>query len=129
MNAPTLMLVGGIVAFLVTVHWVRSRDLRERYAIGWLTLAALLLICGLFPGLIMHGAKYAHLSYASAVLFVSLTAIYCFALFVSVALTHQHRRNVRLLQEVAILNQRLRVLEESDSYAVGVTAGTDDVEI
>ena len=39
MNAPTLMLVGGVVAFLVTIHWVRNRDMRERYAIGWLLLA------------------------------------------------------------------------------------------
>lgn len=115
MNAPTLMMLGGVVAFLITVHWVRSRDLRERYAIGWLSLAATLLVCGLFPDFIMRCAKYAHLSYSSAVLFVSLTAIYCFALFVSVALTHQHRRNVRLLQEVAILSQRLRVLETTEN--------------
>jgi hypothetical protein len=112
MNAPTLMLAGGVVAFFVTIHWVRNRDMRERYAIGWLFIAALLLACGLFPGVIMHLAKAAKLSYSSAVLFVSLTAIYCFALFVSVALTHQYRRNVRLLQEVALLSQRVRELED-----------------
>ncbi|HTN77886.1 MAG TPA: DUF2304 domain-containing protein [Pirellulaceae bacterium] len=111
MNAPTLMLIGGVVAFLMTIHWVRSRDLRERYAIGWLSVAVLLLLCGLFPDVIMHWAEAAHLSYSSAVLFVSLAAIYCFALFVSVTLTHQHRRSVRLLQEVALLSQRLRMLE------------------
>lgn len=114
MNAPTLMLVGGIVAFLVTIHWVRNRDMRERYAIGWLAVAVLLLLCGLFPEVIMRWAKFARLSYSSAVLFVSLTAIYCFALFVSVALTHQYRRNVRLMQEVAILNHRLRLLERAE---------------
>jgi hypothetical protein len=113
MNAPSLMLAGGVAAFLLTIHWVRSRDLRERYAIGWLAVATLLLMCGLFPSTIMSWATYAHLSYSSAVLFVSLTAIYCFALFVSVSLTHQYRRNVRLLQEVAIINQRLRLIEEA----------------
>jgi hypothetical protein len=112
MNAPTLMLIGGIVAFLVTIHWVRSRDMRERYAIGWLFLAVIVLLCGMFPGIIMQMATFAHLSYPAAVLFVALTAIYCFALFVSVALTHQYRRNVRLMQEVAILSQRMRSLEE-----------------
>jgi hypothetical protein len=111
MNAPNLMLAGGVIAFLLTIHWVRSRDLRERYAIGWLFLASLLLLCGLFPSGIMGWANYAHLSYSSAVLFVALTAIYCFALFVSVALTHQYRRNVRLLQEIAIISARMRSLE------------------
>jgi hypothetical protein len=111
MNAPTLMLVGGVVAFLVTIHWVRNRDMRERYAIGWLFMAALLLLCGLFPGVIMRWANFAHLSYSSAVLFVSLTAIYCFSLFVSVALTHQYRRSVRLMQELAILSERLERMQ------------------
>ena len=125
MNAPTLMLVGGVVAFLVTIHWVRNRDMRERYAIGWLTLAALLLICGLFPNLIMDLARFAHLSYAAAVLFLSLTAIYCFALFVSAALTHQYRRNVRLMQEVAILSHRVRNIEEAGRPR---TKTTDDLQ-
>ncbi len=113
MNAPTLMLVGGVVAFLVTIHWVRNRDMRERYAIGWLFMAAILLLCGLFPSVIMRWAHFAHLSYSSAVLVVSLTAIYCFSLFVSVALTHQYRRNVRLMQELAILSQRLERLHNA----------------
>jgi hypothetical protein len=121
------MLAGGIVAFFVTIHWVRNRDMRERYAIGWLSIAVLLLICGLFPGMIMHLAKSAKLSYSSAVLFVSLTAIYCFALFVSVALTHQYRRNVRLLQEVAILSQRLRLLEDLRSAAKNASVNVCEV--
>ena len=127
MNAPNLMLAGGVFAFLLTIHWVRSRDLRERYAIGWLFLASFLLLCGMFPTVVMQWAQYAHLSYASAVLFASLTAIYCFALFVSVALTHQYRRNVRLLQEVAIISQRLRSLEEIQQRPPALMQ--DDVEI
>ncbi len=126
MNAPNLMLAGGVVAFLVTIHWVRSRDMRERYAIGWLFVAVLLLLCGLFPTALMQLARYAHLSYSSAVLFIALTAIYCFALFVSVALTHQYRRNVRLMQEVAILSQRVRSLETTQADQ---TADADEVHI
>lgn len=126
MNAPNLMLAGGVVAFLVTIHWVRSRDMRERYAIGWLFVAVLLLLCGLFPSALMKMAQYAHLSYSSAVLFIALTAIYCFALFVSVALTHQYRRNVRLMQEVAILSQRVRTLEGTHAET---PANVDEVTI
>lgn len=107
MNAETLMMIGGIAAFLLTIYWVRSRDLRERYAIGWLGVALVLLACGLFPGLIMRLADAARLSYPSAVLFISLGAMYFFSFFVTVSLTRQHRRNVRLMQEVAILKHRL----------------------
>ena len=35
-NAEFLMLLGGVGAFVMTLYWVRVRELRERYAIGWL---------------------------------------------------------------------------------------------
>ena len=111
MNAERLMLIGGVSAFLLTVYWVRSRRLRERYAIGWLLVATLLLVCGIFPDIIMRGANVAHLSYPSAVLFIALAAMYFFSFFVTVSLTRQYRRNVRLLQEIAILNSRLQQVE------------------
>jgi hypothetical protein len=74
-------------------------------------VATVLLICGIFPGIIMHLAEFARLSYPSAVLFISLGAMYCFSFFVTVSLTRQHRRNVRLLQELALLKGRLEELE------------------
>jgi hypothetical protein len=112
-NAENLMLIGGLSAFVLTIYWVRSRDLREKYAVGWVIVAVLLLLLGLFPGLIMRVADASHLSYPSAVLFVALAAIYLFSFLVSVSLTRQYRRNVRLAQEVALLEQRLRELEKA----------------
>jgi hypothetical membrane protein len=104
-NAELLMLLGGLCAFVLTVYWVRSRDLREKYAVLWLVAASLLLLCGLFPGVIMGFAGAAHL-------FVSLAAIYIFSFAVSVALSRQYWRNIRLTQEIALLERRLRTMEE-----------------
>ena len=111
MDAERLMLVAGIAAFALTIHWVRSRELRERYAIGWISLSVLLLIAGLFPDILKRLAELCHLQYPSAVLFLALGAIYTFSFFVTVSLSHEHRRNVRLSQEVALLEQRVRMLE------------------
>jgi hypothetical protein len=111
MNAETLMTLGGVLAFLITLHWVRRRELREKYAVGWVALATLVLVVGLFPELLMVFATRAHLSYPAAVLFIALTLIYLFAFAVSVALTTQYRRNVRLTQELALMEERLRRLE------------------
>ncbi len=124
MTAELLMQVGGIGAFVLTLYWVRSRDLREKYAVQWLLVASLLLVCGIFPGLIEWLARFAHLSYPAAVLFVALTLIYVFSFTVSVSLTHEHRRNVRLTQEVALLENRLRRLE-----AVQATSALSDTVV
>ncbi len=111
MNAETLMMIGGVSAFGITLYWVRSRELREKYAVGWVALASLLLVIGIFPDLLMVFAERVHLSYPAAVLFMALTVIYLFAFTVSVSLTSLYRRNVRLTQELALVEERLRRLE------------------
>ncbi len=112
MTAEKLMLLGGIGAFVWTVWWVRWRHLREKYAMVWLLVATVALVCGLFPRLIMRFADESRLSYPSAVLFIALGAVYVFAFAVSVSLTRHYRRNVLLAQEVALLEDRVRLLEE-----------------
>ncbi len=111
MTAESLMLIGGIVAFVLTAYWVRSRELRERYAVGWMLLATGLLVCGIFPNIIKGFAESTRLSYPAAVLFVALTAMYMFCFLTTVAMTRQHRGNVRLMQETAIMKARLQDLE------------------
>ena len=111
MNAELLMKIAGVLGFILTIYWVRNRELRERYAIGWITVATLLLLCGLFPSVLMGFADATRLSYPSAVLFVSLAAVYGFSFFVSVSMSRQYRRNVRLAQHLVLVEQRLRRLE------------------
>ena len=106
------MLLGGVFVFFLTIYWVRSRDLSEKHAILWTGLAFVLLICGLFPSLIMTFAIRSHLSYPAAVLFVALGAIYVYSFSVSVSLTQQQRKNIRLTQELAILENRVEKLEK-----------------
>lgn len=110
-TAEFLTFVGGIVAFTLTVTWVRTRELREKYALAWLAVATVLLAVGLFPGLLRAIAESAHLSQPAAVLFVALAVIYPSAFFVSVSLSRQYRRNARLVQELALLESRVRDLE------------------
>lgn len=113
-NAEFLMLLGGVGAFVMTLYWVRVRELRERYAIAWLAVATLLLLTGLFPHVLERVAEWAHLSYPALILFVALGLIYVNSFFVSVSLTRQYRWNVRLTQQMALLEERLRRLEEED---------------
>lgn len=110
-TAETLMLAAGCGGFLLTLLWVRRRQLSERHALGWMGVATLLLLCGVFPHLITAAAEACHLSYPSAVLFIALGLGYVFAFGVSVGYTKLSRRNTALLQHLALLEQRVRELE------------------
>jgi purine-cytosine permease-like protein len=111
MTAELLMLIGGVAAFLLTLFWVRNRALREKYALQWLGLAFLLLLAGVFPEAVEAAASRLRLSYPAFVLFVALGISYFFAFGVSVAMTRLYGRNVRLMQEMAFLDRRVRELE------------------
>jgi hypothetical protein len=111
MNAENLMMISGIAAFLLTIYWLRNRELREKFAVAWFGVALLLLLCGLFPHVIENLSQRAHLAYPSAVLLISLGIIYLFSFYVSLSLSRQQRVNVRLLQELAILEERLARME------------------
>ncbi len=112
MTAELLMLLGGAGAFLLTVCWVRMRRLRVKYALMWLFLSFLLLIAGAFPVIIKNFAQWARLSFPAAVLFLALVLIYLFSFAVSISLSRLHHRNLRLTQEVGLLEMRLRDLEK-----------------
>lgn len=117
LNAERLMFLGGAAAFLLTIYQVRNRDLREKYAVAWFLVGLVLFLCGLFPQTIMLLADRVRLSYPAAVLFVALAAVYLFSFSVSLSLTRQYRRSVRLMQEHAILEYRLRQLERAKEPA------------
>jgi hypothetical protein len=112
MSAELLMLLSGISAFVLTVYWVRSRKLREKYAIGWLLVASLGLLCGLFPNVVMGLAQAWNVGYLTIVVLFVLMAIYAFTFFVSVALSGLGQRGLRLIQEVALLEYRINALEQ-----------------
>jgi hypothetical protein len=111
MSAETLMFLGGLSAFVLTVHGLIRRRLHESFALGWLAVATLLLVCGLFPQTIMEFAKFSKMSYAGFVLLVSLGVIYSYSFCVSISLSRLRRHNVRLTQELALLESRFRELE------------------
>lgn len=122
MTAETLMLAGGVTAFALTFAWVRSRQLREKYAVMWMAFASLLLLMGAFPQIVMGLADATRMAYPSMVLFLSLGVIYLFSMSVSLSLTRSRRTTVRLMQEFAItryeldsLRDRLQRLEQATS--------------
>lgn len=119
LTAESLMFLGGLTAFLLTLYLVRNRELREKYAVGWIVAAVLLLVCGMFPEVLKTAARTVRLSYPAAVLFIALTAIYLFAISVSISLTRQHRRTLRLMQDMALLEHSLRKVEEKLEAPVG----------
>lgn len=112
LRAEHYIMTGGISAFLFAFYWVRRRELRVKYALTWLGIGSFLLISGLFPSIIMDTANRLNFSYAGFVSFVTAALLFFFAFSVSISLSRQYRRNIRLTQEIAMIEQRIGLLEK-----------------
>ena len=107
--------IASIVLLLVVLELVRRRRLREKYALLWILTAIVLLVLSVWRGLVDSIALSLGISYGPIVI------VAIGALFILVVLLHYSTvisaltdRSVVLAQRVAILEQRLRDLEDRE---------------
>ncbi len=108
MTPLRISIVAAVVSFvllLVVLELIRSRRLRERYALLWLVTAAGMLGLSLWRGGVDTIAGLVGIHYAPSALFVAA------AMFVIVLLLHFSTVISRLSDENTILAQRLALLE------------------
>jgi hypothetical protein len=102
--------VASFVLLLVVFELIRSRRLRERYALLWLLTGAVLLALSLWrDGLNTIAGWLGVRSYPPAVLFaVGILFIIAVLLHYSTVLSRLSDQNVLLAQKVALLEHELR---------------------
>lgn len=108
---PWVVSLAGVLASLlllgIVVHLIRSRRLRERYALLWLLTGIVLLGLSGWRGGLNTLAGWAGVTgYPPAVLFATAT------LFILVVLLHYSTVISKLSDQNSLLAQRLALLEE-----------------
>ncbi len=106
-----VMLAGGAIAFLMTLFMVRKREMREKYATAWILAAFAILGLGFMLKPILLLAIGIGVMPSAIVLMGAIGVGYLFAFTVSVSLSRHYKRNMKLAQEVALLEERIRQLE------------------
>ncbi len=103
------------LGFLVIVlELVRSKRLKEQYSLLWLFISGIMLILTLWRGLIEKIAERLGVYYAPSLLFI-VGILFSFALILhySVIISRLHTQNVRLAQEIGVLNKKVEDLYET----------------
>ena len=108
---PWIVSVAGVIGSLlllgVIVHLIRSRRLRERYALLWLLTGLVMLALSTWRGGLNTIAGWLGVTgYPPAVLFATAT------LFILLVLLHYSTVISRLADQNSLLAQRLALLEE-----------------
>ena len=111
--------LASVLLILVVLELIRSRRLRERYALLWLATGTVLLVLSLWRGgLNTIAGWFGVTGYPPAVLFaVGVLFILLVLLHYSTVISKLADQNVVLAQRLALLEERLTVQEP------GTTAG------
>ena len=113
---------GGLL--LVVLELVRRRSLLERYALLWLAAAIFLLILAAWRDLLERVADVVGIAYApNALFFLAFAAILVVLLHFSIAVSRLADQAKILAQREAMLDERLRRLEQGGEPAA---ADADD---
>jgi hypothetical protein len=108
-----IAIVFSLGFLLLTVQLIRKHKLRESYALGWLIAAFLILVLSVFGEIVDALASLFAVTYTpTLILVIGLLAALVILLLQSVVVSTQADRIRDLAQQSALLEWRVRQLEE-----------------
>jgi len=113
----SLVQLGAVVVsgalLLLVIDLVRRRKLTEEYSFIWILCAAALLVLSLWRDILHVTARWLGVYYPPAVLLLVLILfVFVASLYFSVVISGQRRQIEHLVEEIALLDQRVRETEE-----------------
>ena len=111
-----VLLVLVVISLLAIIHLLRKGKLSLKYSLIWIFSSIILLIMIIFPQLSIQVSKWIGVEAPSNFIFM-LEGIFVLVILISLTLivSNQTSRLTRLTQAVAILERRIRDLEEKNT--------------
>ncbi|WP_270740060.1 DUF2304 domain-containing protein [Massilioclostridium coli] len=111
-----VLLVLVVIFLLAIIHLLRKGKLSLKYSLIWIFSSIILLIMIIFPQLSIQVSKWIGVEVPSNFIFM-LEGIFVLVILISLTLivSNQTSRLTRLTQAVAILERRIRDLEEKNT--------------
>lgn len=120
--AVIVSLILSITIILATL--IRGRRLREKYTVLWVVVGAATVVM-LFPPVFVNLSRALHVSVPSNLLFFCACVLLLFvSLHLSVECSTLEEENRSMCEELAMLADRVRVLEDQAGASTGDDSGT-----
>jgi len=117
-RSVVLAVFAALAAFVLVLELVRRRRLREDYSLLWLFVALVMIVVAAWRDLLHGLAALVGIAYPPNLLFLlALMFVFALLLYFSTVITRLALESKRLAQEVALLRQQLRQLEQAQAVA------------
>jgi hypothetical protein len=115
--------IAAALFLLIIFELIRSRRLQERYALLWLVTGGVILVLAIWRDALRLLAEQIGIAYPPSALFVvGFLFILVVLLHYSTVISELAERNVRLAQDIALLEERLRMHERATDRDSGERA-------
>ena len=112
--------IAAALFLLVIFELIRGRRLQERYALLWLVTGGVILVLALWRDALRLVAEQLGIAYPPSALFVvGFLFILVVLLHYSTVISELSERNVRLAQDIALVEERLRTHERESGRTPG----------
>jgi hypothetical protein len=106
--------IAAAIFLLVIFELIRSRRLQERYALLWLVTGSVILLLSVWRDALRLVSEQIGIAYPPSALFiVGFLFILVVLLHYSTVISELAERNVRLAQDIALVEERLRMHEQA----------------
>ncbi|SDQ79552.1 DUF2304 domain-containing protein [Microbacterium sp. cf332] len=121
-----LGVVFSLALLVIVVRLLILRRIREKYAVLWLVLGVIVLVLGVFPGVLEAATDVLGVELPVNLLFATALAVLLgVALHLSWELSMSEDETRRLAEDVAILSARLDALEADQRIDPPRSTGTE----
>jgi hypothetical protein len=105
----------SLIFFVITFELIRKKFLREEYAILWLLTSSAVAVLSLWPGAVELLGRVTGLYYLTAVVVIIFIFLIFLLMHYSIVISKMKDINKELIQRYALLELRLREMEEKNN--------------
>jgi hypothetical protein len=111
-KVQVLSMVLSVILLVLVLHLIRKRYLREQYSLLWLLFCVIMFVFSLSTPLLQGTANLLGVKYAPSLLFlVGIMVCLLLILHLTVVVSKQAERVIRLTQELGLIRNRLEQIE------------------
>jgi hypothetical protein len=113
-----IAVLGSLVLFVFVIDFIRRNLLKEKYAVLWISLSIVVTTLSFWKSLLDKLAQFVGVAYAPSLLFfVAFIFVLLILLHFSVVISIFHDKNKGLIQELAMLKDKVEILEREAAKA------------
>lgn len=108
------LIILSFLLIILTTYFLKKGRIPEKYALLWYLFSVLIFIISFFPGIFTLLSKLLGFQLLSNMVLVLLVGIlFLLTMSLTIMMAGQKKKTTLLIQEISILNERLRKYESS----------------